>query len=232
MTAGLDTPDRRGRTGLDRHGRDLTGNPRVRVRDVDVLSCDWYVLRRTTFDYQHSDGHWSREQRETYDRGDGATVLLHNTGRRTVLLTRQFRLPAYVNGHPDGMLIEAAAGLLDGDAPEEAIRREAAEETGHVIGAPEPVFTVYMSPGSVTERLHFYAAPYDPVTPVTPVTALNDGYGVAEEGEDIATLELPFDEALAMIRSGDIADAKTIMLLQWAALDGPFRHSAPVARPY
>ncbi|MFJ1897293.1 NUDIX domain-containing protein [Streptomyces sp. NPDC088115] len=229
MTAGLDTPDRRGRTGLDRHGRDLTGNPRVRVRDVDVLSCDWYVLRRTTFDYQHSDGHWSREQRETYDRGDGATVLLHNTVRRTVLLTRQFRLPAYVNGHPDGMLIEAAAGLLDGDAPEEAIRREAAEETGHVIGAPEPVFTVYMSPGSVTERLHFYAAPYDPVTPVT---ALNDGYGVAEEGEDIATLELPFDEALAMIRSGDIADAKTIMLLQWAALDGPFRHSAPVARPY
>ncbi|MFJ6464589.1 NUDIX domain-containing protein [Streptomyces sp. NPDC091387] len=222
MTAGLDTPDRRGRTGLDRHGRDLTGNPRVRVRDVDVLSCDWYVLRRTTFDYQHSDGHWSREQRETYDRGDGATVLLHNAERRTVLLTRQFRLPAYVNGHPDGMLIEAAAGLLDGDAPEEAIRREAAEETGHVIGAPEPVFTVYMSPGSVTERLHFYAAPYDPVTTVT------DGHGVAEEGEDIATVELPFDEALAMIRSGDIADAKTVMLLQWAALDGPFRPSVPV----
>ncbi|NED82664.1 NUDIX domain-containing protein [Streptomyces sp. SID11233] len=241
MTAGLDTPDRRGRTGLDRHGRDLTGNPRVRVRDVDVLSCDWYVLRRTTFDYQHSDGHWSQEQRETYDRGDGATVLLHNTERRTVLLTRQFRLPAYVNGHPDGMLIEAAAGLLDGDAPEEAIRREAAEETGHVIGAPEPVFTVYMSPGSVTERLHFYAAPYDPVSKVTKVakattdakaTTVTDGYGVAEEGEDIATVELPFDEALAMIRSGGIADAKTIMLLQWAALDGPFRHPGPAARPY
>lgn len=236
MTAGLDTPDRRGRTGLDRQGRDLTGNPRVRVRDVDVLSCDWYVLRRTTFDYQHGDGHWSREQRETYDRGDGATVLLHNSERRTVLLTRQFRLPAYVNGHPDGMLIEAAAGLLDGDAPEEAIRREAAEETGHVIGAPEPVFTVYMSPGSVTERLHFYAAPYDPVTRVTTgpkVATVTGGYGVAEEGEDIATVELPFDEALAMIRSGDIADAKTIMLLQWAALDGPFRHpGGPAARPY
>ncbi len=226
MTAGLDTPDRHGRTGLDRHGRDLTGNPRVRVRDVDVLSCDWYVLRKTAFDYQHSDGRWSREQRETYDRGDGATVLLHNTERRTVLLTRQFRLPAYVNGHPDGMLIEAAAGLLDSDAPEGAVRREAAEETGHVIGAPEPVFTVYMSPGSVTERLHFYATPYDPVTTVT------DGYGVAEEGEDIATVELPFGEALAMIRSGDIADAKTIMLLQWAALDGPFRHPGPAAHPY
>lgn len=136
-------------------------------------------------------------------------------------MTRQFRLPAYVNGHPDGMLIEAAAGLLDGDAPEEAIRREAAEETGHVIGVPEPVFTVYMSPGSVTERLHFYAAPYDPATTVA------EGYGVAEEGEDIATVELPFDEALAMVRTGDIADAKTIMLLQWAALDGPFSTTPP-----
>ncbi|MFG2598558.1 NUDIX domain-containing protein [Streptomyces sp. NPDC048462] len=243
MTAGLDTPDRRGRTGLDRQGRDLTGNPRVRVRDVEVLSCDWYVLRRTTFDYRHSDGHWSQERRETYDRGDGATILLHNTERRTVLLTRQFRLPAYVNGHPDGMLIETAAGLLDGDAPEESIRREAAEETGYVIGVPDPVFTVYMSPGSVTERLHFYAAPYDPGTTVTTGTAATAvtteaadghayeyGHGVAEEGEDIATVELPFDEALAMIRSGEIVDAKTIMLLQWAALEGPYGPSGPYPR--
>ncbi|MCX4531393.1 NUDIX domain-containing protein [Streptomyces sp. NBC_00841] len=219
MTAGLDTPDRRGRTGLDRHGRDLTGNPRVRIEDVEVLSCDWYVLRRTTFDYQHSDGHWSREQRETYDRGDGATILLYNTDRRTVLLTRQFRLPAYVNGHPDGMLLETAAGLLDGDSPEEAIRRETAEETGHTIGTPERVFEVYMSPGSVTERLHFFAAPY------RPQASAADGYGIAAEGEDIATVELPFAEALAMVRTGAIADAKTIMLLQWAALDGPYRHS-------
>jgi nudix-type nucleoside diphosphatase (YffH/AdpP family) len=219
VTAGLDTPDRRGRTGLDRHGRDLTGNPRVRIEDVEVLSCDWYVLRRTTFDYRHSDGHWSREQRETYDRGDGATILLYNTDRRTVLLTRQFRLPAYVNGHPDGMLIETAAGLLDGDSPEEAIRREAAEETGHTIGTPERVFEVFMSPGSVTERLHFFAAPY------RPQASAADGYGIAAEGEDITTVELPFAEALAMVRSGAIADAKTIMLLQWAALDGPYRHS-------
>ncbi|MEE1790460.1 NUDIX domain-containing protein [Streptomyces sp. BE308] len=216
MTAGLDTPDRRGRTGLDRQGRDLTGNPRVRIVDVKVLSCDWYVLRRTTFDYRHSDGHWSREQRETHDRGDGATILLYDPDRRTVLLTRQFRLPAYVNGHPDGMLIETAAGLLDGDSPEEAIRREAAEETGHTVGAAEHVFDVYMSPGSVTERLHFFAAPY------TPATATGSGGGIAAEGEDIATVELPFTEALAMIRAGEIADAKTIMLLQWAALDGPF----------
>ncbi|MFF9512004.1 NUDIX domain-containing protein [Streptomyces sp. NPDC014724] len=219
MTAGLDTPDRRGRTGLDRHGRDLTGNPRVRISDVEVLSCDWYVLRRTTFDYQHSDGHWSREQRETYDRGDGATILLYHPGRRTVLLTRQFRLPAYVNGHHDGMLIETAAGLLDGDSPEEAIRREAAEETGHLVGTPEHVFDVYMSPGSVTERLHFFAAPYRS----TADTAGGYGHGVAAEGEDIETVELPFDEALSMVRSGAIADAKTIMLLQWAALDGPYR---------
>ncbi|MEU9319651.1 NUDIX domain-containing protein [Streptomyces sp. NPDC048295] len=216
MTAGIDTPDRRGRTGLDQHGRDLTGNPRVRVREVELLSSDWYVLRKTTFDYQHSDGHWSREQRETYDRGDGATILLHNAGRRTVLLTRQFRLPAYVNGHPDGMLLETAAGLLDGDGPEEAIRREAAEETGHTVGAVEHVFDVYMSPGSVTERLHFFAAPYDAADTPTGTT------GIAAEGEDIAVVELPFAEALDRIRDGTIADAKTIMLLQWAALDGPF----------
>ncbi|MFC8450467.1 NUDIX domain-containing protein [Kitasatospora sp. NPDC057223] len=221
MTAGVDTPDRRGRTGLDRHGRDLTGNPRVRVEEVEVLSCDWYVLRKTTFGYRHSDGHWSREQRETYDRGDGATVLLYDAARRTVLLTRQFRLPAYVNGHPDGMLVETAAGLLDGDSPEEAVRREAAEETGHTVGRPERVFEVYMSPGSVTERLHFFAAPYGPAT------STGAGGGIADEGEDISTVEVPFDEALAMIRSGAVADAKTIMLLQWAALDGPFGRRPP-----
>ncbi len=215
MTAGIDVPDRRGRTGLEQHGRDLAGNPRVKIRDVEVLSCDWYILRKTTFDYQHGDGHWSSQQRETYDRGDGATILLYSTRRRTVLLTRQFRLPAYVNGHPDGMLLETAAGLLDGDSPEEAIRREAAEETGHHIGRAEHVFDVYMSPGSVTERLHFFAAPYD-----APASATG---GIASEGEDITVVELPFTRALAMTRTGQLADAKTIMLLQWAALDGPFR---------
>jgi nudix-type nucleoside diphosphatase (YffH/AdpP family) len=215
MTAGIDTPDRRGRTGLDRHGRDLDGNARVRIRDVELLSSDWYVLRKTTFDYRHADGHWSREQRETYDRGDGATLLLYNEHRRTVLLTRQFRLPAYVNGHPDGMLLETAAGLLDDDDPETAIRREAAEETGHQVGEVQRVFDVFMSPGSVTERLHFFAAPYG--------SAPDDRtHGVAAEGEDITTVELPFTEALGMIRTGAIADAKTVMLLQWAALEGPF----------
>ncbi|WP_214103936.1 NUDIX domain-containing protein [Acrocarpospora catenulata] len=216
-TAGIDVPDRRGRTGLDRTGRDLTGNPRVRVRDVRLLSCSWYVLLKTTFDYQHADGHWSVEERESYDRGNGATMLLYNLERRTVLLTRQFRYPVYVNGHPDGMLLETPGGLLDADDPETAVRREVQEETGHHIGEIEHVFDVFMSPGSVTECVHFYAAPYEPGERAT------GGLGVAEEGEDIEVVELPFGKALAMIRSGEIADAKTIMLLQWAALEGPFR---------
>ncbi|MEU4253563.1 NUDIX domain-containing protein [Amycolatopsis sp. NPDC026612] len=194
----------------------LSRNPRVRVTNVELLSSAWYVLRRTTFDYQHGDGRWTTEQRETYDRGNGATVLLYDLQGGTVLLTRQFRYPVYVNEHPDGMFVETAAGLLDADDPETAIRREAAEETGVRIGALEHVFDVYTSPGSVTERLHCYAAPYDPAD-------RGAGGGIAEEGEDIEVLELPFTKALAMIETGEIADAKTIMLLQWAALHGPFR---------
>jgi nudix-type nucleoside diphosphatase (YffH/AdpP family) len=175
------------------------------------------VLRRTTFDYLHADGRWTRENRETYDRGNGATILLYDAARATVLLIRQFRYPVYVNGHPDGMLVETAAGLLDDDSPDDAIRREAAEETGVEVGELQHVFDVYMSPGSVTERLHFYAAPY------SPETRLTDGGGIAHEGEDIEVVEFPFETALAMISTGEIADAKTIMLLQWAALQGPFR---------
>ncbi|WP_200876516.1 NUDIX domain-containing protein [Amycolatopsis rifamycinica] len=194
-------------------------NPRVRVTHVELLSSAWYVLRRTTFDYQHGDGHWTTEQRETYDRGNGATVLLYDVEGGTVLLTRQFRYPVYVNDHPDGMFVETAAGLLDADDPETAIRREAQEETGVRIGALEHVFDVYTSPGSVTERLHCYAAPYDPAD-------RGRGGGIAEEGEDIEVLELPFTKALEMIGTGEIADAKTIMLLQWAALTGPFRTAA------
>jgi nudix-type nucleoside diphosphatase (YffH/AdpP family) len=215
-TPGIDAPDARGRTGLDRVGRDLTGNPDVVVRDVELLAAAWHVLRRTTFDYRHADGHWSTEQRETYDRGNGATILLHDTARGTVLLGRQFRFPVYVNGHPDGMLLETAAGLLDEDEPEVAIRREAEEELGVTVGELRHVFDVYMSPGSVTERLHFYAAPY------TPAARTSAGGGLTDDGEDIAVVELDFRKALHMIESGEIADAKTIMLLQWAALNGPF----------
>jgi nudix-type nucleoside diphosphatase (YffH/AdpP family) len=213
---GVDVPDSRGRTGLDRTGRDLTGNPDVVVTDVELLASGWHVLRRTTFDQRHHDGRWTTEQRETYDRGNGATILLYDVERATVLLTRQFRFPVYVNGHPDGMLTETAAGLLDDDDPETAIRREAAEELGVPVGPVQLVFTPWMSPGSVTERLYCYAAPY------TPADRTGDGGGLAEEGEDIEVLELPFAEALRMVGTGEIADAKTMLLLQWAALSGPF----------
>jgi nudix-type nucleoside diphosphatase (YffH/AdpP family) len=194
-----------------------SGNPDVRVLGVEVVAKAWHTLRRTTFEYRHADGRVTTEQRETYDRGNGATILLHDVERGTVLLSRQFRYPVYANDHPDGMLIETAAGLLDGEEPATAIRREAAEELGVEVGEVEHVFDVYMSPGSVTERIHFFAAPYTPHTRVT------EGGGLADDGEDIEVLELPFDTALAMIESGEIADAKTIMLLQWAALRGPFR---------
>ena len=213
---GADVPDSRGRTGLDRVGRDLTGNPDVAVRDVEVTSDGWHVLRRTTYDYRRRNGQWTTEQRETYDRGNGAVILPYDRTRGTVLLTRQFRYPVYVNGHPDGQFVEAAAGLLDADDPETAIRREAAEELGVRIGELEHVLDAYMSPGSVTERIHFYAAPY------TPADRVADGGGLPEDGEDIEVLELPFADALAMVTDGRIADAKTIMLLQWAALTGPF----------
>lgn len=209
---GHDEPDSRGRTGLHRTGRDQTGNPDVRVRDVEVTSDGWHVLRRTTFDYRGRDGSWTTQSRETYDRGNGATVLLFDPAARTVLLTRQFRLPVYVNGHPDGMLVEAAAGLLDGDAPDEAIRREAAEELGVRIGELEHLFDLYMSPGSVTERVHFYAAPYRPAE-------IAGGGGVEAEGEEIEPVVVPYDDALAMIADGRIADGKTVILLQWAALN-------------
>jgi nudix-type nucleoside diphosphatase (YffH/AdpP family) len=191
-----------------------SGNPRVRPVGVEVLSDDWYVLRKATFDFRHRDGRWSRQSREAYDRGNGATILLGDHEAQTVLLTRQFRWPAYVNGHPDGMLIEAPAGLLDDDDPEAAIRREAEEEAGVRVGAVVRLFEVFMSPGSVTERVHFFAAPY------TRADRVGAGGGVAGEGEDIEVLEPTLDEALAMVASGEIADAKTIMLLQWAQRHG------------
>jgi nudix-type nucleoside diphosphatase (YffH/AdpP family) len=192
----------------------MAENPRVRIIETETLSEDWYVLKKTTFDYRQRNGTWSRQNRETYDRGNGATILLYDPDARTVLLTRQFRLPAYVNGHPDGMLIEAPAGLLDGDDPAEAIRREAEEETGVRVGEVTRLFEVFMSPGSVTERVTFFAAPY------TRADKVSAGGGVASDGEDIEVLELPFEEALRMVGDGEIADGKTIMLLQWARIDG------------
>ncbi len=212
---GADEPDHRGRTGLHLTGLGLDGNPDVVVDDVELVAAAWHVLRSTRYRVRGLDGTWEERRAETYDRGNGATILLYDPERRTVLLTRQFRYPVYVNEHPDGMLLETAAGLLDADDPETAIRREAIEETGHEVAELEHVFDVYMSPGSVTERIHFYAARY------SADTALHAGGGVAEEGERIDLVELGFDEALAEIGTG-IVDAKTIMLLQWAALSGPF----------
>jgi nudix-type nucleoside diphosphatase (YffH/AdpP family) len=213
---GTTVPDHRGRTGLHLTGLDLDRNPRVVVESVDLLAAGWHVLRATTFRYRNDDGEWVTQTRETYDRGNGATILLYDLARRTVLLTRQFRYPVYVNDHPDGMLIETAAGLLDHDDPLTAIRREAEEETGVRVDEVQHVFDVYMSPGSVTERLHFFAAAYDGSSRV------GDRGGLEEEGEEIEILEYGIDEALQRIRDGAIQDAKTIMLLQWAVLDGPF----------
>ena len=183
---------------------------RVRVHSVEVLSDDWYVLKKTTFDFLRSDGSWQRQSRETYDRGNGATILLYNPQRRTVVLTRQFRFPAFVNGYR-GLLVEAPAGLLEERSPEEAIRREVAEETGYAVHHVRKVFEAFMSPGSVTEKLYFYVAEYDQ-------TARGEGGGVAEDGEDIETIEMNVEEAMEGIASGAIQDGKTIMLLFYARL--------------
>lgn len=187
-------------------------NERIRIHDVTVLSDDWYTLKKTSFDWRRRDGTWQRQSRESYDRGNGATILLYNRARRSVILTRQFRLPTYVNGNPDGMLIETCAGLLDADEPADCIRRETEEETGYRVREVRKIFEAYMSPGSVTEVLHFFVGEYDAADRV------GNGGGEEHEGEDIEVLELAFDAALAMIGSGEIRDIKTIALLQHAAL--------------
>jgi nudix-type nucleoside diphosphatase (YffH/AdpP family) len=188
----------------------------VRIRSVRVLSDDWYVLKKTTFDLLRHDGSWQTLSRETYDRGNGAVALLYNRQRRTVVFVRQFRYPALVNGHPDGFLIEACAGLLDNEAPDACMQREVEEETGYRVENLTRVFDVYMSPGSVTEKLFFYVGEYK--TSSTP----GSGGGEKAEGEDIEVLEIPFERALQMIRSGEIQDAKTIMLLLYLQTSGIF----------
>lgn len=184
---------------------------RVRIHEVRVLSDDWYVLKKTRFEYRRRSGEWQMQQREAYDRGNGAAILLYNVERGTVVLTRQFRLPAFVNGYDD-LLIEVPAGLLDEAAPEERIKAEAEEEAGFRVERVRKVFEAFMSPGSVTEKLYFFVAEYDPSARV------GDGGGVEGEGEDIEVFEPTFAEAQAMVARGDIVDAKTIMLLQYAAL--------------
>jgi nudix-type nucleoside diphosphatase (YffH/AdpP family) len=195
-------------------GPESAGDSRVRILAERLLSDDWYVLKKTTFEYRCRDGRWETQSRETYDRGNGAVLLLFDATRATVVLTRQFRFPAYVNGCTDGLLIEACAGLLDGEDPHTCIRREAAEETGFAVRSPRKILEAYMSPGSVTEKLHFFVAEYEARDRIAA------GGGAAGEGEDIEVLELPLATALAMIGTGEIQDGKTIMLLQHAALVG------------
>jgi nudix-type nucleoside diphosphatase (YffH/AdpP family) len=189
----------------------MTVSDRLRVQTVRLLSDHHYVLKTTTFGWRRANGEWQTQQRETYDRGNGATLLPYNLAQRSVVLVRQFRYPAYVNGCDD-LLIEAAAGLLDDETPEVRIRAETEEETGYRLGDIRKVFEAFMSPGSLTEKLHFFVAEYQPAMRV------GSGGGIADEGEDIEVLELPIDLALAMIGDGRIIDAKTIMLLQYAAL--------------
>jgi|ERR1700722_4591133 len=184
----------------------------IRVREVKVLSDDWYVLKKTVFDFRRRDGSWQTISRETYDRGNGATILLFNRDRKTVLLTRQFRFPAFVNGCKSGMLIEACAGLLENQQAEVAIRRETEEETGYHLGPVTKLFEAYMSPGSVTEKLHFFIAEYDALSKTA------EGGGNADHGEEIEVLELDLEDTLKMIETGEIQDGKTIMLLQYAKL--------------
>ncbi|MBT2288141.1 GDP-mannose pyrophosphatase NudK [Paenibacillus albidus] len=187
-------------------------NKNVRIKKIDLLSDNWYTLRKYTLDYQRSDGTWEEQQREAYDRGNGAAILLYNRRKKTVVLTRQFRLPTYINGNETGMLIEACAGLLDQDSPESCIQRETEEETGYRLSQIQRIGEAYMSPGSVTEILHLFAAEY------SEDMKTGRGGGLEEEQENIEVLEIPFAEAMKMLDTGEIKDAKTILLLQHAKL--------------
>jgi len=185
-------------------------NDRIRNIKKQLLSDNWYTLNKFIFDYQKDDGTWETQEREAYDRGNGAAILLYNKSKGTVVLTKQFRMPTYVNGNEDGMMIEACAGLLDGDNPEDCIRKETEEETGYRIDNVERVIETYMSPGSVTEILYLFVGEYEEKMKVS------EGGGSDHETENIEVLEYPFDTAIKMMKTGKIRDAKTIMLLQYA----------------
>lgn len=181
---------------------------KVEIQKTEILSDNWYTLKKITFGIHKKDGTVETQSREAYDRGNGAVILLYNTTSKTVILTKQFRMPTYINGNSTGMMIEACAGLLDNDHPEECIKRETEEETGYKISKAEKIFEAYMSPGSVTEILHFFVAEY------SNEMKTSKGGGLEDEGEEIEVLEIDFEKALEMIDTGEIKDAKTIMLLQ------------------
>lgn len=188
-------------------------NEQVRILNEKLLSDNWYSLKKYDYEILKKDGSWQEQTREVYDRGNGAVILLYNAENKSVILTRQFRLPSFVNGNKKGYLIEACAGLLDKDKPEEAVRREAEEETGYRVKEVCKIFEAYMSPGSVSEILHFFIGEYSSEMKV------NEGGGVAHEQEDIEVIEIAFDQAWKMFETGEIRDAKTIMLLQYMKIN-------------
>ncbi|MBG6061078.1 nudix-type nucleoside diphosphatase (YffH/AdpP family) [Flavobacterium sp. CG_9.1] len=188
-------------------------NPTIKIQKTELLSDNWYILNKVTFDYQKKDDSWISQKREVYDRGNGAAILLYNKQQKTVILTRQFRLPTYLNGNDSGMMIEVCAGLLDEDNPEQCIIRETEEETGYRLTKVAKIMQTYMSPGAVTEILYLFVGAYDESMKVS------EGGGVAHEQENIDVLEMPYEEAYAMIATGQIQDAKTIMLLQHAKIN-------------
>ncbi len=188
-------------------------NPKYKIKKTELLSDNHYTLNKVTIDYQKKDNTWDTQVREVYDRGNGAAILLYNAAKRTVVLTRQFRLPTYLNGNKSGLMIEVCAGLLDKDDPETCVIRETEEETGYRLHSVKKIFESYMSPGAVTEILYLFVAEYDPSMRV------NDGGGLEAEHEEIDVIEIPFAQAYDMIESGEIKDAKTIILLQHAKIN-------------
>lgn len=194
-----------------------TKQPQLRNIKEKLLSDNWYILKKYTYELQRRDGSWQQQEREVYDKGNGAVILLYNKIKNSVILIRQFRMPMYVGGYQH-LLIEAAAGLLEDASPEERIIAETEEETGFKVDKIEKVFEAFMSPGSVTEKLYFYIAQYDENN------RSNDGGGLIEEGEDIEVLEWPFPKALEAIKTGEIIDGKTIMLIQHLALNSILKY--------
>lgn len=188
-------------------------NPKVKINETENLSSNWYKLDKIDFDYQLKNGNWQHQQRECYNRGDGAAILLYNSIKKTIILTKQFRMPSYLNGNSDGMMIEVCAGLLDADDPLTCIKKEAEEETGYQIKNPVKLFEIYSTPGAVTEKIHYFIAEY------SDEMKISEGGGLEEETEEIEVLELDFEKAISMVFTGEICDAKTIILLQHAKIN-------------
>jgi nudix-type nucleoside diphosphatase (YffH/AdpP family) len=188
-------------------------NPKIKITKNEILSDNWFTLKKVTYEYQKEDGDWQTQIREVYDRGNGASILLFNKENKTVVLTRQLRIPTYLNGNDTGMMIETCAGMLEEENPEDCIKRETEEETGYQVKEVRKIFEAYMSPGAITEILHFFVGEYSKEMKV------NEGGGLDEEQENIEVLEMPFDKAMQMITTGEIKDAKTILLLQYAKIN-------------